>query len=100
MEGIIKKMDRTYPVTVLDAVAVGDGTATKLPEWLRKNYIQSTDVSSTVKKDDAAPVSGAAVFDELEKKITVDGERGQLPICNGDGTITWTTLEWAEEGEF
>ena len=100
MNGTIKKIDGTFPVTVIDAVAVGDGTSDMLKDWLEDNYINSSKISQVIQEGDEAPISGAAAFTELEKKITINGAVGQLPVCNGDGTISWTTIEWAEEGEF
>lgn len=100
MHGVIKAQEGVYPITVIDAVAVGDGSTTMLPAYLQENYIQQKNIASEVIEGDAAPISGAAAYSALETKITINGEEGQLPICNGDGTITWTTISWAEEGEY
>lgn len=100
MHGVIKAMDGVYPITVIDAVAIGDGTKEMLPSFLNSNYVRTDGVSSEIVEGDTAPVSGAAIFTELEKKVSANGEQGQLPIANGDGTITWTTIQWAEDGEY
>ena len=100
MHGVIKAQDGVYPITVIDAVAVGDGSTTMLPEFLDKTFVRADGVSSEIVEGDTAPVSGAAIFTELEKKVSANGEQGQLPIANGDGTITWTTIQWAEDGEY
>ena len=40
MNGVIRKLDDTYPITVMEAVKVGNDTADKLTDWLRQNYMQ------------------------------------------------------------
>lgn len=100
MHGVIKAQDGVYPITVIDAVAIGDGSTIMLPEFLDETFVRADGVSSEIVEGDAAPVSSAAIYNALETKITINGTEGQLPICNGDGTITWTTIQWAEEGEY
>ena len=70
MNGVIRKLDDTYPITVMEAVKVGNDTADKLTDWLRQNYMH------------------------------IGGEAGQLPVSNGDGTFSWVTIVQAEEGEY
>lgn len=70
MNGTIRKLDDTYPITVIEAVKVGNGTSEKLEDWLKTNYIK------------------------------IGGETGQIPVSNGDGTFDWVTIEKAEEVEF
>lgn len=139
MEGIIKKQKDTYLVTVMDAVAVGDGTSKMLPAFLEENYQKQTEVALGAEAYDAESteaMSGKAITTFLEENYQKQtevalgaeeyneesteamsgkalasaistaftqynsGTAGQLPISNGDGTVTWTTIENAEEVGF
>lgn len=72
MNGIIRKMDDTFPITVIEAVKVGNGTKDTLEDWLKENYVN----------------------------IDKESEAGQIPVSKGDGTIEWKTIEKAEEVGF
>lgn len=72
MNGIIRKLDDTYPITVMEAVKVGNDSADKLTDWLKINYVA----------------------------IDKESEAGQIPVSNGDGTYSWITIEKAEEVNF
>lgn len=105
MEGIIKKQKDIYLVTVMDAVAVGDGTSKMLPAFLEETYQKQDEVAlgaEVYNKESTEAMSGKALASAISTAFTQynSGTVGQIPISNGDGTVTWTTIENAEEVGF
>lgn len=91
-KGAIKITPDVFPVTVIDAVAVGDGTNKMLKDYLEENY-KTYDWAKEQEKPTYTAEDVGAISAE-------QAEQGQIPIANGDGTITWTTIQNAEGASF
>lgn len=81
-------LDQYFPVSVIAAVKVGDGTTHDLYWYLENNFAP--------KKGSDVYVEKTYVQEEVAKHpVHIGGQAGQLIIANGNGGIGFLTLDHA-----
>lgn len=92
MKGSIMEMEY-FPVTVMDAVAVGDKTSSMLKDYLRDNYVSKTQIGTDFTETADNLVEAKTIYAALKPFIEVGvGNPGQVLSVAEDGALAWIDL--------